>query len=374
MLDHAKLLEKLQNVSHKLFTDFSDERDLAKKIWLQICADPLFVHKLSSISTPWMVPSWVGNLNDSYLINPQNSSYCVLGVDGSQIYPDRHQGIGCYLINIGSVQIIYGSCHNPVIFNSTPYVFTGDDDCGLNDNLQEIVNCRRQEFEFEAGINQALKIKQNLVAPSIFLFDGSLIFWHLESKDRAVKDLFLKSYLDQLNQLYKYKILHAGYISLSKGKELVNLIRIALCDFELEGCTNYKKVDHIVDTIVASFFLQPYYRSTLFKSSSPITRFYPVEVQPYFFYLHVGEEIARIEIPYWIACNESLVDQIAAMILDQCKKGNGYPVALAEAHEQAVVKGADREFFYQLICKVGMKHAYKSMLSQKSRKKRGMGI
>ncbi|UCC16211.1 MAG: nuclease, partial [Dehalococcoidales bacterium] len=38
-----------------------------------------------------------------------------------------------------------------------------------------------------------------------------------------------------------------------------------------------------------------------------------------------------------------------SLILDQCRRGHGYPVALSEALEQAVVTGADRENFWQLV-------------------------
>jgi hypothetical protein len=35
--------------------------------------------------------------------------------------------------------------------------------------------------------------------------------------------------------------------------------------------------------------------------------------------------------------------------MDQCAKGRGYPVALSEAHEQAVVRAADRRSFDELV-------------------------
>ena len=68
------------------------------------------------------------------------------------------------------------------------------------------------------------------------------------------------------------------------------------------------------------------------------------------------------------------MDLIATIIADQCVKGRGYPVVLAEAHEQAVVKGLDREFFYHLINKISLEHNKTLKISQKSRKKLGMGI
>jgi hypothetical protein len=60
--------------------------------------------------------------------------------------------------------------------------------------------------------------------------------------------------------------------------------------------------------------------------------------------------------------------------LDQCNKGRGYPVVLAEAHEQAVVKGADRDFFYSVITKIGIEENKRILVSQKSAKKRRMSI
>jgi hypothetical protein len=56
------------------------------------------------------------------------------------------------------------------------------------------------------------------------------------------------------------------------------------------------------------------------------------------------------------------------------KKGYGYPVVVAEAHEQAVVKGADREFFYHLITKFGIEQRRRTVTSQKSSKKRVVAV
>jgi hypothetical protein len=112
----------------------------------------------------------------------------------------------------------------------------------------------------------------------------------------------------------------------------------------------------------------------VFKSTSDICSEYPAHLQPHFFYLHAGSEIARIEIPAWIADSSEMVDRLAAVVLDQCTKGLGYPVLIAEAHEQAVVKGPDREFFYHLIAKIGVDRNRRPVLSAKSVRKRGIGI
>lgn len=376
MLDRYKLLKDIESLSDKLFLDFSGEKNIARKVWDIISKDPTFAYKVKSISCDWIIPSWQGRLNDLFEVKNQLSRYTVLSVDGSQIYPDRHQGTACHLINIGTVQLNYGKTGGmpgkSVFFNSEPHVFV-DFDHTLKESPTELVNCARQGLELKACCH-LVNSAENSTDPTVLLFDGSLIFWHLESKSTEVKQLFLNEYLDVLNKLCAQDILLAGYISLPKSKELLNLIRVYLCDFVIQGCQRYKEVNHLVDSQIARFYLKPYTRTTIFKNHSKITKYYPSNIHPHFFYMDIGQEIVRIEIPAWIASDRKKVDIVSQVIADQTVKGMGYPVALAEAHEQAVVKGPDREFFYQLINKASIERGRVSPMSQKVRKKMGMGI
>ncbi|MCS7225323.1 MAG: DNA double-strand break repair nuclease NurA, partial [Armatimonadetes bacterium] len=65
--------------------------------------------------------------------------------------------------------------------------------------------------------------------------------------------------------------------------------------------------------------------------------------------LHTGGEIARIEIPAWVAEDTDQVNLVHGIVLDQVRKGNGYPIALTEAHQLAVVRPEEREFFLNLL-------------------------
>ncbi len=379
MLDRPKLIQQLHCITDKLFIDVSHENSIARESWLRIVDDATFIYKAQSAQTPWLIPTWSGRLDSAIAVQKTAHSYYAVSVDGSQIYPDRHQGTACFLINIGSVVLTYGlpASNRYVELKTEPYVFIGNEDEELLEvSPIDLVDCRRQELEFIAGLEISKKIKKQQLqnTPLIFLFDGSLIFWHLESKERAIKNTFLHRYCAALDQLCAAEILVAGYISLPKSKELVNLIRLELCNFNVKDSDAHKIIDHLVDTNVARFFLKPYTRSIVFKHCASISKQYPTTVQPYFFYLHVGNEIARIEIPAWIAYDTDKVDCVAHIIVDQCIKGRGYPIVLAEAHEQAVVKGPDREFFYHLIAKIGMEHKQRRIISQKSIKKRGIGI
>ena len=90
-------------------------------------------------------------------------------------------------------------------------------------------------------------------------------------------------------------------------------------------------------------------RSALFISQSSVVEKHYGEHRVYFFYLRLNDEIARVEIPQWVAREDGLLDLAHSLVLDQCQRGQGYPVALSEAHEQAVVTTADRENFWQLV-------------------------
>jgi NurA-like 5'-3' nuclease len=92
--------------------------------------------------------------------------------------------------------------------------------------------------------------------------------------------------------------------------------------------------------------------------------------QVYFFYLRVDDEVARIEIPRWVAVDEGLLTLVHALVLDQCHHGQGYPVALSEAHEKAVVTATNRENFWQLVESSLTKEHVPSFSSAKSQSKR----
>ncbi|MBA7611438.1 hypothetical protein ES703_18662 [subsurface metagenome] len=110
-------------------------------------------------------------------------------------------------------------------------------------------------------------------------------------------------------------------------------------------------------------------RSELFISPSKIQKHYGYH-QVYFFYLRVDDEVARVEIPRWVALNEDLLNLVHTLVLDQCRRGQGYPVALSEAHEQAVVTAADRENFWQLVDSSMVDEHMPTLTSAKSFSKR----
>ncbi|NES45810.1 DNA double-strand break repair nuclease NurA, partial [Moorena sp. SIO2C4] len=118
-------------------------------------------------------------------------------------------------------------------------------------------------------------------------------------------------------------------------------------------------------------FLQPGQRSPLFKSSARILDLYDHH-RIYFCYVHVGTEIARIEMPEWVAQNSALLNQALSLMLGQVYKGYGYPIAVSEAHNQAVIKAGDRNRFFALLEQQMIRAGVKNVgISYKEARKRG---
>src|SRR5690606_31571287 len=113
------------------------------------------------------------------------------------------------------------------------------------------------------------------------------------------------------------KLVAAWYISLPKSKELMSLIRLHLCNFDYKKKELYESIESMVDAHIMSQFLPAHTRSIVFRNRCSISELYPMHLRPFFFYINVGVEIGRVEIPAWVAQDNDAVDYIAQVVLDQ---------------------------------------------------------
>ncbi len=121
-------MRELEQLADKLFPDCSHEYNIARSSWQRIATDPTFEYKVRAIKNPpWPVPCWTGTINEAIPVAKNLDCYTVISVDGSQIYPDRHNNASCFLVNIGSVILPYGISVTNVQFNSVPHVFSSYD-------------------------------------------------------------------------------------------------------------------------------------------------------------------------------------------------------------------------------------------------------
>ena len=376
-LDLGQTLRQMDTLAQRLDNGRDDRAQrLARALKAMREADPSAVkRKLEhSRDRPFLCAALVDGLADTYRPRDMPHDFCVASVDGSHIDVDRHIPVRCYLINVGGCLLTYGSESDARLF-SHPRLYAGDEDLyitnpipGSNEEVAvegPILNLKRAVEEVK-GLASAVK-EAPAGLPVLALIDGSLVLWGLAGRGYQpfVREEILKSglipALDDLKALAQSRPLAvAAYISLPQSTEVVNTLRLALCPNDLAEClrscsghrsgrTQCDTVNGFLDRHLFQELLGPGERSSLYRTSSSISRDFYGPHQMYFYYMNTGDEIARVEVPEWVTQQEGLLSLSHAMVLDQCRRGMGYPAAIAEAHEQAVVTGPDREAFKQLL-------------------------
>lgn len=325
---------------------------------------------LSRESAAWLLARPVEPLNAIYDLPARPADYALIATDGSQIDVERHGMAACYVINIGRVYLRYGA-RPAAKLSSRPTLYFRDEDLYLSDGVRRIPiegNYLSAKRDIEEGLALAELADEFLAGelPSLALQDGTLVRWTLAGAEKIVQDQFLQPYLRYLDAMRERGIPVASYISRPRAPEVAGTIRLMFCpDVNLEQargarCSECSDVaagrapscsvcQGLTDAEILADLLAEGQRGPLFASMSRIN------VEAYgphlihFFYLRVGREIARIEVPRWVAEDRALVDRTHTLVYDQCMKGQGYPVALARAHEQAIVRAADRRAFLGIV-------------------------
>lgn len=300
------------------------------------------------------------------------SDFCVAAVDGSHIDVDRHLPVKCCLINIGSCVLTYGSTPNAALVNR-PRLYASDDELKIRS--------RREPYQEQAiqgavlGVLRAVEELKGLVEavrdlpadlPTLALMDGTLImFLGRGTPDFVIEELVQRGFvraLDQLKELAsERKLALASYISLPASAEFMSTLRVSACPYPVPDCRQRcgglapgnrpcdEVAEGILDREVFNGLLDEGERSAVFTSSNPLVQNWYGGHGVSFYYLNVGEEMGRVEVPSWVAEDETLLSLTHSLILDQCRRGPGYPIALMESHEQAVITTSDRRYFAELV-------------------------
>ena len=283
------------------------------------------------------------------------SCYTVLATDGSQIPLDRHAAALCYLLNVGKIVLHYGTGERPQL-SSQANVFYRDEDIYQTDGtgdavpLSDKIIANRRLLAESAEL--AALIAEHHERQALALVDDPLILWTPQGEAETEQRKVVEEFCRLLEAARQARVPVAGYVSRPGHKDVVGALRLTLCD---SGCRHdaaslCAQLAGLTDAALFEAILtQPGDRSPVFGSAARVLSFYPPEQQIFFFYLHAGHEIARIEIPAWVAADPVLQERTHLLCWDQARKGQGYPVALSEAHERAVVRGPEREAFFRLV-------------------------
>ncbi|WP_298611256.1 DNA double-strand break repair nuclease NurA [uncultured Thermosynechococcus sp.] len=338
---------------------------------------------------PFSVAEPLEPLTVRHTVSPAPSQHTIFAVDGSQIAPSHHEIAYCYLINVGRVAIAYGQGQRPHL-DSVPQLIYDPNELGRSRGwgltIEDWLRYRRTQAEILA-LGELIQTHPP-TTPSLALLDGSLIFWMWESLPPMGREELLTPILAAWDQLRAQRIPLVGYISASRSHETVNFLRLGVCPYPEPNCSRHCGQSHplsppaagdrlpcqvfepLRDVLLWQAQLQPQQYSPLWRSRSRILEHYG-EHRICVAYLHGGTEVVRLEVPQWVAEDAELWQQAVSLTAAQIAKGHGYPVALAEAHNLAVVRGSDRQRFFALLerelIKAGHWHVAPSPKEQRKR-------
>jgi len=298
---------------------------------------------LSLFGTPIEIPG------RAIKVEKEISDYTAIAADGSEVPINEDFFFPYYIINIGFIALKYGKNHfffadsNAKIYfeENELYEKVGDKSFLVRGELLS----SKMLLEESKKLEELLKDFYTVEVPVLALFDGTLIQWEIKETSETYKNNFVKNFQRMILKALQLKAPLAGYISGTHSRDVMEMIRIFL---EMKGEDFDKQLLSIIkDADIFKIILRKGERSAMFRSNAPILNLYKAPI--YFFFLNVGSEVVRIEIPEFIAFDNDLLEITCALILSQSKKGGGYPVALKEAHEQAVIKSSERVFIEELF-------------------------
>lgn len=378
-LDFIQLAPRIGQLVEFLQADASDrgaKLDRARIMLERLSSEALELATARARNFSWLLAEPVEPLATRRPAPSPTAAYAALATDGSSIDINRHASIACYVINIGHAWLDYE--RSEVELASRPeleflhdWLRRGDarnasKETVITGNLLDAYRTALEMLKLASLVEE-----HAATTPIVALLDGQFILWGLKESELSsdARDLIFENgvflALNRLREIAAAGRLAVGsYISRPAGREVTNALRIAGCPrpggADCLDCPRLPDASRPCDAVAGGSdadlfagFLRPGERSAIFrrKSSSELDDRYDAEGHGLrFFYLHVpGGEVARIEFPEWIAASEAAVDLLHTSVLDQCDRGNGYPLVLQEAHEQAVIDGAARRSFDLLL-------------------------
>ena len=328
-------------------------------------------------------PSWpVADCKDTPpaavvpLPGPVPDVYTALATDGSQIPLDRHAVAPCYLLNVGEIVLHYGTGERPVLASRATLHYR-DEDLFVSEGggdpvpLSDKILANRRLLAESAAL--AALIETHKDRDAIALVDDPLIVWTPQGESEAEQRRVIDGFCQMLAAGMAAGTPVAGYVSRPAHRDVVGALRLTLCE---PGCAHdpkslCAKLAHLTDAQLFGRILHgPGDRSPVFGSKAHSLALYPAEHRVAFFYLNAGGEIARVEIPLWVAEDADLTERVHRLCFDQARKGQGYPIALAEAHERAVVRGPERDAFFRLVENAFVREHLPAIQTRKAMSKR----
>ena len=294
-------------------------------------------------------------------------SLSVVGVDGSQIYPDPMQPVQWAYLQA----LAYSVGNDPV--TQCDYIDLEGLALGVIHRYDLPEDLLPHSRELKAQIDYQRSILEMKTAVKtleflpgrIILMDMPLVVWPPSSNSSFQKKTLLNQFYSLLNRLHGYPV--AGVISSPTSSYLQQMLTLVNQDSQ----TSHKKC-FFQDRFLLMDYLQPGERTALFELGGVGNDMASThQASIYFFYLCINDyEIARIEIPAWVAKDRQMVAQIHASIY-QDSLALGYSHALSMAHHLVSIPNEKAAEMNQLASDLFFDQPNNAGLSAKIRMKLG---
>jgi hypothetical protein len=287
---------------------------------------------------------------------PLPTSMTILAADGSQINPNRYAAVDYCLVNVGAILMVLGEPAPPVTEIRTKLYFNDQMYTTSGRVTESLVALMRDlgERQFLAELTQDLK------PPVITLTDGPLEIWEASESRIGAKDYQEKFdlYLKALRKLQENSVSTAGYIDKPHSDLIVRLLEIANLPLDQisRAGRDYRPFLGVTDVDLLKNLLKPGQRSAIFQIQSRTVKEYDPDLRINFFYVNVGRDkkhpyLVRVELPAWVTADRSMLDDLHAVLLQQCQilGSRTYPYIIHRSHEVAVVTKDEKNQVERLI-------------------------
>lgn len=305
---------------------------------------------------------------------PPPPAYRVLASDGSSVDMDPHFPARYVLLHTA----LAGLAYNPPAYwtEHIPHLFFRRQELELAypesaepvEVEGPVVTTLRAYEELQALSEGVARVLQNPdERPLLAMMDAVILWIHHGSGPGhdALREDYLRRSVELVRKFEEQGVPLISFTSMPRHREVVSTLLVLGCLEERKAvCSDCRSprpecrfLQGLQDRHLFSS-LKEGERSALFRPiyrGDPTWRLPPAggyDPQLVFFYLNTGPEIARVEMPFWIA-ETGLLPTVHAIVLDQCRPRRaetvGYPLALSLAHREAILTTRDRQFIQWMV-------------------------
>lgn len=320
------------------------------------------VHPSSGVESGWTgaLPATSAPVGTPVACKPEDlQGLTLIGVDGSQIFPDRHALTLYYFIQVSACVFHYNGQAPDIhvrewlryqetdLFDTRGYLIDSD-----------MLGMERTVKEMQMLAELAPQERQKASLAVIGLADGPLL-WPYADRGR-VADESLTTYLKTMQAMRQSGAAPVGYVDRPGGRHLLEMLwACQLSEDELAERWRDNPLHPLDDEEFVLHLLAPGERTAWFtRPSSMNMRHAEAGQEIWFCYQRMDNRepgytshptAARIEAPAWAIEDGTLLELLHAALQHQAYVLNGYPYVLARAHEEALVTTQDKTALEQSI-------------------------